>query len=236
MANSLSQIDHRPWPLPEEKWQYSQHWKNAVFIHFEVETEVLRKFVPDALEIDTIDGKAYVSVVAFKMNKVRPRNLPYFPPVSNFDEVNIRTYVTRKGKPGVYFISVEVGSGIAAYIARKLSGFPYQFSAMRVKKDNAAANNVGYQSQFNIDFTVGDKLTNKSPLDFWLTERYAAYNYRNGVINYYDIHHEEWPIYKVRTDKLTLHYPPFDILFEDGPKAVHFSQGVHTFTFPLKQF
>ena len=58
----------------------------------------LQILVPAEIEIDLFEGKPWVSLVAFTMEKIRPRYLPYFPPISNFDEINIRTYVKSKNK------------------------------------------------------------------------------------------------------------------------------------------
>ena len=91
----LNTNEHRPWGMPTEKWRFYQEWNNAIFLHWQVELSELKKFVPKELEIDLFDGKPWVSVVAFTMEKIRPKNLPSFPPISNFHFINIRTYVHR---------------------------------------------------------------------------------------------------------------------------------------------
>ena len=94
----LRSTDHRPWPIPTNSWSYYQEWNNAIFLHWEVELSELKKHVPKELQIDTFQGKTWVSVVAFTMEKIRPKNLPYFNPISNFHEINISTYVKANGK------------------------------------------------------------------------------------------------------------------------------------------
>lgn len=116
----LKTIEHRPWPLPCGKWKYYQEWNNAVFLHWRVDHNELRKYVPDALEIDLYNGEAWVSLVAFTMEKIRPRNLPAFPPISDFDEINIRTYVKYNNKQGVYFLSIEGGNKISCKVSNIL--------------------------------------------------------------------------------------------------------------------
>jgi len=111
-------IEHRPWKLPSKQWRYYQEWNNAVFLHWKVSYDELREFVPNEIEIDEIDGSPWVSLVAFTMEKIRPRYLPQFSPVSNFDEINIRTYVKSKNKTGVYFLSIEGGKNISCKIAK----------------------------------------------------------------------------------------------------------------------
>ena len=89
----LNSTAHRPWEIPKESWKYYQEWNRAIFLHWEVELSELQKWVPKELEIDLFEGKAWVSVVAFTMEKIRPKNLPPFSLISNFEEINIRTYV-----------------------------------------------------------------------------------------------------------------------------------------------
>jgi len=99
----LNTTAHRPWKMPSENWKYYQEWNNVLFMHWQVELEALRPLVPKDMEIDLFGGKPWVSLVAFTMQKIRPKQLPSFPPISDFDEINIRTYVHYNGKPGVYF-------------------------------------------------------------------------------------------------------------------------------------
>ena len=128
----LRSTDHRPWPIPTNSWSYYQEWNNAIFLHWEVELSELKKHVPKELQIDTFQGKTWVSVVAFTMEKIRPKNLPYFNPISNFHEINIRTYVKANGKTGVYFLSIEAAKRVSCLVARKISKLPYRYSKIKI--------------------------------------------------------------------------------------------------------
>ncbi|WP_262714041.1 DUF2071 domain-containing protein [Phaeocystidibacter marisrubri] len=108
----LAVTSHRDQHLPLGKWKYYQEWNRALFLHWKVGYDELRSWVPSNLQIDTMDGQAWVSVVAFTMEKIRPAHLPPFSPISNFHEINIRTYVSYKGTPGVYFLSIEGGEAL----------------------------------------------------------------------------------------------------------------------------
>ncbi len=68
----LSLKEHRPWSMPKGNWKFHQEWNNSVFLHWQVDLEQLKKFVPKELEIDLYNGKPWVSIVAFTMEKVRP--------------------------------------------------------------------------------------------------------------------------------------------------------------------
>src|SRR5271163_2367443 len=89
----LSCTDHRPYQLPFGKWRYYQEWNNVLFLHWKISFDLLRSCVPPELNLDTFDREVYVSLVAFTMEKIRKHNLPAFKYVSNFEEINLRTYV-----------------------------------------------------------------------------------------------------------------------------------------------
>ena len=94
---------HRPWPLPRSPWLMTQSWHNLLFAHWPVDAQLLRAKVPAGLPLDLYDGQAWIGVVPFRMTNVAPRFVPSIPFISEFAELNVRTYVTVGGKPGVYF-------------------------------------------------------------------------------------------------------------------------------------
>jgi len=82
-----------------------QTWHDLLFAHWPVPFQQLRPLVPAQLSLDTCDGQCWVGVIPFWMSGVRSRGLPPLPGLSRFPELNVRTYVTYKGKGGVYFFS-----------------------------------------------------------------------------------------------------------------------------------
>lgn len=222
----LEAQSHRPWALPKGRWHFYQEWNNAVFLHWQVECEELKKYLPDSLEIDLYEGKAWVSLVAFTMEKVRPRNLPAVGGISNFDEINIRTYVKRDNKLGVYFLSIEAGNAVAAMVAKTISGLPYRYSNMARLLTGFRSINPQYEDHFNIEFKIKDPLIEKTALDVWLTERYALYQDSSTELNRFEIHHAEWPILNIEIEKLNVYYPRFNSLIGGKPTRQHYSEGV----------
>src|SRR5438270_10035723 len=87
-------VNHRPWPLPDRPWIMTQRWNNLLFAHWPIDAAALHGLVPDALELDTFDGSAWVSITPFVLSHLSPRGLPPLPWVSEFPELNVRTYVT----------------------------------------------------------------------------------------------------------------------------------------------
>ncbi len=222
----LNTTHHRPWNMPDGAWRYYQEWNNAIFLHWQVELSELDKFIPKELEIDLFEGKPWVSVVAFTMEKIRPRNLPSFPPISDFDEINIRTYVKFNNKRGVYFLSIEGGTLLSCKIAKKVSGLPYRFSRIERTKNQYESFNIEYDDELIIKFKIEQKLQRKTKLDIWLTERYALFQDTSTSINAFEIHHLEWPIYEIDLKELDFKYSRFSKLIRNEPKKAHYSFGV----------
>ena len=240
MASSINTIlraiDHRPWSLPTSKWKYYQEWNRAVFLHWQVNILELQKFIPLGLEIDLFEGKAWVSIVAFSMEKIRPRILPAFSPISYFDEINIRTYVKHKNKSGVYFLSIEAGNIVSAKLAKTLSGLPYRYSTMNRAEGKYESSNSRFSDQLSLKYGIGEELKQKSDLDIWLTERYALFQENGASLNEFNIHHLEWPLFQLNLNELNLSYPRFEKLFVGKPKLTHYSPGVQVLAWEKKYY
>ena len=95
-----------------------QTWNDLLFAHWPVDAAALRELVPAGFELDPFDGQVWVGVVPFHMTNVAPRFVPALPWVSAFPELNVRTYVRVKGKPGVYFFSLDAADRLAVWGAR----------------------------------------------------------------------------------------------------------------------
>lgn len=231
----LNTTEHRPWPLPAEKWKYYQEWNNVLFLHWQVNLTELQSLIPSGLEIELYNGKPWVSLVAFTMEKIRPRKLPSFPPISNFDEINIRTYVKKNSKAGVYFLSIEGGKRISCMIARLLSDLPYRYSHIKREENIYRSKNDEYDDKLNIRYKTGEILKEKTELDKWLTERYALFQDTDSTINEFEIHHVEWPISKAEIEKAEIDYPRFASLLSNQPARLHYSNGVQVIAWDKKK-
>lgn len=109
-----------------------QSWRNLLFLHWPFEPDVIQASLPDGLEVDTFGGRAYVGVVPFSMEKVRPVGLPPVPGLSWFGELNLRTYVIGPdGSPGVWFYSLDADQRIAVWLARQVFALPYHHATIR---------------------------------------------------------------------------------------------------------
>ena len=222
----LAETNHRSWLYPSKSWKYYQEWNKALFFHYRVNKDILKELVPNDLEIDEINGSAWVSLVAFTMEKIRPRFLPAFPPISDFDEINLRTYVTKNGKPGVYFLSIEAGKLFSALLAKSLSGLPYEKSNINRTENSYQANHPKRNFSLLADFHVGMQVKHKTELDLFLTERYCLYLEDHNQLFRYEIQHLPWKINQLELEFLTIDYQLQNLNIDSRPDLVHYSEGV----------
>lgn len=210
MINDILKIDeHRPYPLPRGPWVMRQTWRNLLFAHWPIPPQALAALVPQALPLDTYGGQAWLGVVPFAMADVHPRGLWSVPGLSNFPELNVRTYVTlsEKGveKPGVYFFSLDAANSVAVALARRFFLLPYFHARMRTWETRRGW--VEYRSRrmhpqaAPADFRARYRptgpvyLSRRGDLDHWLTERYALYTVdAKGCPYIGEIHHIQWPL------------------------------------------
>src|SRR5262245_16440461 len=120
-----------PTVRPAAKAVGYQRWRSLAFLHWDVPAQALRGILPPELELDLYDGTAYVGVVPFVMQDIRPSWLPQRLAL-NFLETNVRTYVICNGQPGVYFFSLEASSRLAVLTARSSFGLPYYHARMQM--------------------------------------------------------------------------------------------------------
>ncbi len=190
MTFTKSRNSGRDWPSPTRGWNMRMNWLDLLFMHWRVDPEMLRRLIPDGLEIDTFDGDAWIGIVPFRMTGVAPRFSPNIPFMSSFNELNVRTYVSVDGKPGVWFFCLEATNPIAVRAARKLFHLPYMDAKIRLA--NAGQNNpgnwIGYSSQrthrnelpasLRVDYRpIGDIFkAQPGSLEEFLTSRYCLYS------------------------------------------------------------
>ena len=229
VSDIINKTGHRPWQFPADEWAYYQEWNNAIFLHFPLQADLLRAYIPRRLRLDTFEGVAWISIVAFTMNNIRPRWLPSVPLLSTFHEVNVRTYVEHKGFSGVYFLNIQGTKKISCFVARHLSGLPYVFSSM---KRNISGNDhefcCGNSGEYlNVSYSLGDIQDFRSPMDSWLTERYCLYLDRGRTLYRYQIHHEPWQLraITISDNNLKLGYDFPGVTLENLNLA-HYSDGV----------
>lgn len=222
----LKHTRHRSFPYPKKPWIFYQEWNRALFLHWEIALEDLQPFVPKPLKIDLINGKAWVSLVAFDMNHIGIRAIPRIPHISDFHEINLRTYIIHNNKPSVYFLNMEGSKKSSCSILKSLSKFPYQHAKMNRNSFSYSSKNAVTNDSFYAEYRLPIQPILKDKTDLWLTERYAVFqDYKNHLIAY-DVHHAEWSLETLAMKKLDISYPKFNHILNNSPHRAHYSKGV----------
>jgi uncharacterized protein YqjF (DUF2071 family) len=228
-SRGLDHRAHRPWEIPERSWLMGQSWLDLLFAHWRVDRAALERVVPPQLPIDEIDGSAWIGVTPFEVRALRLRMSAPAPFLSSFPELNVRTYVTVAGKPGIYFLSLDAGSRLAVEAARRAYRFPYFRADMRIERDGEE---VRYLSSRRVDgdgpaasleatYRPEGPEFNAAPdsLDWKLIERYCAYTLdTSGAVLRAEIHHPPWGLRAARADIAAEGMTrPFDISLAGEP-------------------
>jgi uncharacterized protein YqjF (DUF2071 family) len=200
----LADADHRPSPLPRAPWVMRMTWHDLLFAHWALPPDALRPLVPAPLSLDTFEGRAWLAVAPFHMSDVAPRGVPALPGVSAFPELNVRTYVTCAGAPGVLFFSLDAGSRLAVEAARILYRLPYYRAALSVTPEGEGVRYAsrrrdrrGRPAKFRARYAPQGPVFQAAPgsLEHFLVERYCLYaTAPGGRVYRADIHHAPWPL------------------------------------------
>jgi len=197
-ARVVEEVGHRPWPMPEGQWVMAQTWDELLFAHWPVDIDQLRPLIPAGLELQAYDGAAWLGVTPFALQGLRLRGVPPAPYLSDFFELNVRTYVTAEGKPGIWFFSLDASSRFAVAAARRTYHLPYFFARISRSRDAAgfqhhsARNGARFSGRYAP--TGPDAPAAAGTLEHFLTERYCLYAEENGCLYRAEIHHPPWPL------------------------------------------
>ena len=160
-----------------------QSWRHLLFLHWKVEPATIQSMLPSGLSVDLFDGNAYVGIVPFFMCGVRPRFLPGVPGLSNFFELNVRTYVhDSAGVPGVWFFSLDANCSPAVWAAQTFFKLPYRHAKMHAKVSDdgwvdyaSDCPSGNYDGKFRYRRTSASRNADPDTLEFFLLERYHLY-------------------------------------------------------------
>jgi uncharacterized protein len=177
-------------------------WDRAVFIHYAADPATLQREVP--FELDLRDGRAYVSIVAFTLLRMRPRiggrfGEWLFKPIATHEFLNVRTYVRHRGEPGIFFMAEWLSNPVSVRLGPRTFGLPYRFGrldyehapdgcALRGTID-APEGRLAYEGKTcGADFETSDA---ESLTEFML-ERYTAFTRRGKRARFFRVWHLPW--------------------------------------------
>ena len=158
-------------------------WERLLFLHWAWDAQEIQETLPKGLCVDTFDGKGWLAIVPFFMARVHPRGLPCVPWLSDFLELNVRTYVhDGAGLPGVWFYSLVCNQPLAVELARRCFHLNYVHARMdvRLDRDGVCSYSVRRRGSDEATFRYGaagaKAMAELGSLEFFLAERYVLFS------------------------------------------------------------
>jgi uncharacterized protein YqjF (DUF2071 family) len=176
-----------------------QSWERLAFLHWPVDAAMLSAVLPPDVEPDQFDGSAWIGVTPFEVHSFRLRLTLPVPVISTFPEINVRTYVTCGGIPGIWFMSLDTSNWLAVQAARRAYRLPYHHASQAVRKRGdwiefeSRREDARFAGRYR---PLGEvQPAQQGTFEHFMAERYALYtlNEREDVLRG-DIHHRPWPL------------------------------------------
>jgi uncharacterized protein YqjF (DUF2071 family) len=168
---------------------------------------MLDEYIPGGLEADTIDGNAFVSLVAFDFNDtcVKGMKIPFH---INFPEINLRFYVKEKSnknqsRRGVVFIREFVPKFFISLVANKVYNENYTAIDMSSRAEKNGKISINHTIKLNgKEYNINAEADNKSyvpPVDsaehFFKEHEWGFGVNKRGETLIYRVQHPVWEIY-----------------------------------------
>ena len=215
-------------------------WSNLILLTYALPPALLEHRLPSELELDTRDGQAFASLVAFDFLDTRVLGVPW-PGFRNFPEVNLRFYVRdrRTGERGVMFVKEFVPQRLVAWVARTIYNEPYRAVPMR-SRVNVRGETITAAHEFDVGgrthtlFATGDLATTcpaeASDEHFFKEHRWGFGRSRAGRCIRYEVVHPTWRCHAVQSWSLHLDWASvygaeWAVLQDARPHSIMLAEG-----------
>jgi uncharacterized protein YqjF (DUF2071 family) len=184
-------------------------WRHLPMLNFEVDQAILEPYLPRGLELDSWNGKHYVSLVGFMFLDARLLGIR-IPFHGRFPEVNLRFYVRRPGtiedRRGVVFIRELVPKWCVSFVAGRVYHESFLTVPMRYRiadaSDAAAPTTVEYDWRFggrwnrlHVEAAGAWRRPEAGSLEEFVVEHYWGYTRQpDGGCLEYSVAHPPWSI------------------------------------------
>ena len=185
-------------------------WENLIMANYAIDPEILKPYIPNGVELDLFEGKAFVSLVGFLFRKSRIFGIP-IPLLGSFEEINLRFYVKRKEgnqyKRGVVFINETVPYKPVAWLANKL--YKEHYIAIPTKHRIAVNQNekevefqwkTPYQwNTIRVKASIFSGEMERGSLQEFIFEHYFGYTKISETVSQeYKINHPRWQVNEIK--------------------------------------
>lgn len=219
-------------------------WRNLIMINYQIDPEVLGAYLPPHTELDTFNGKHYVSLVGFlfKDSKVKGVIVPY---QRTFEEINLRFYVRHLSadgiwKHGVVHIKEITTKKLKALVANKIFGENFEACDTRHLWSNPTEDKVSVEYMWKrttdwdwiaITATGVSYFPKQKTEEQFITERDRVYNKgKKNITTEYNVEHTSWRIHKVHYSDINCNFEKnfgkdFACLNKTKPSSVFLADG-----------
>ena len=222
-----------------------QRWSRLLFAHWSISPSIIQSTLPPGLHVDTFNGQAWIGIVPFYMQSIRPVLLPPVPWLSWFLELNVRTYVyDDHGNAGVWFYSLDCNQPLAVEIARRAFHLPYQHARRTATRQDTT---VEYHCQRKGEPHAASyvyrpiselRMAEPGSLEFFLVERYLLFSTsRLGQLHTGQVHHAPYQFADAACNA-----PSIEPIRQAGfalarpaPQSLLYSPGVDVTVYPLRR-
>jgi uncharacterized protein YqjF (DUF2071 family) len=172
------------------------------------------------------------------MTDVSLRGTPHVRRLADFRELNVRTYVTVGGRPGVWFFSLDATQPFVSRIARAAFGLPYLDARIDIGRDGDA---IAYSSrrtdpgggvaELALRYRPAGAAARSVPgsREHFFTERYCLYSTFLGRLSRLEVDHPPWPLQpaEVEVERCTM-ARPLGIELGPDPPLAHYAASLAT--------
>ena len=106
-------------------------YRTVALLNYSIDPAVLRRLVPEALELDLANCRGYVTVVCADMIRMRPAPLPRALGIT-YDQVVYRVPVRYRDEPGLFFLGSDAAQRLMVVAGAVFSMFRVRRSATRI--------------------------------------------------------------------------------------------------------
>jgi uncharacterized protein len=192
---------------PGDRVFLSAEWRDLVMLNYEVDSLLLEAYVPPGTQLDTFDGRAFISLVGFRFLKTKLFGFATIPFHVNFDEVNLRFYVRRlkdsEVRRGVVFLREMVSRGAIALVARIAYGEKYACHPIRHSVNLSPTGGLARYAwrigrvwcELEAQVSGTPAQAREGSLEQFITEHYWGYAARGDGCLEYRVAHAAWRLW-----------------------------------------
>lgn len=217
-------------------------WENIIMVNYAIDPNILQNYIPKGVEIDTFNGKNYVSLVGFMFKNTSIFNIP-IPLLGTFEEINLRFYVKRtvngKIRKGVVFINETVPYKIVALLANFL--YKEHYISIPTKsniQEYSDYKNVKFEwkkdnhwNSISLKANIQAQKIEVNTIEEFIYEHYFGYTkVDNETTLEYEILHPSWQTNTVLEAKIQCNFASmygndFEVLSYMNPENVMIAKG-----------